>query len=1417
MADIKKPLEVSQDEKVNTNSIKEKSTLKNAGFSDDEINDFQIKKNKEDIDPVIDLPAPIDTKPIQEYWESVMGKLQNYSDRRKDLKENLPQIIQNIPRDVYGEKSEFLDSIQIGIGASNFGIGAALLKGDDLPTAYRREYGEDESFLEGLVQRGTTLAFDLPFYIVGALAGKKFAPAKFKQMSVPFGAGFLAGSIRKTLLTAIEKKQISEPIEYMKIYLDEGVKAGLKEGAQLSLALNAPRLLGPKLGANYFAKVLTRFGVFEGIGAAMHGQLPNGKELAYSGIFWGLSGFDGNASKIMKAEKHYKKKADEIYIQTNKKPTEILIEENLDRTIKNDNDSINIIIPKALENLIPKTAENIDIKNKTIYHGTKELNFSDFDISKSKDGSIYFTDSLRQATNYSFDSAKSSFGRVIKRFIDENKVNLANEKQSKKFTDKQLKEKGYDGVKIIKKSTLDDKKPSTTYRFFNNEKLEKAISIQSKLEPFKSEVIRSDDPAMQHMFDNMVFGKSKDKMGIIDFLKEAPHIFEKTQVDFRAPLKRAMKEANMRVKPRMAELNVYEQALQLSRSHSLGDFFILKRTLDGKGKINGESLTDIHKNMSARDLQEYSAYELAVFHKTLTRRGLKTPFFSSFTEQIVSNKEYIKRFEDRRKRTILFRERVLNYVAEKGRLSPEQIKIIKEYNENYVPVFRELKTIEGAIEIGKGSSLKKRNKEGSELKIIDTLQSTVENTQRLIQEAEVNNLRTRFIKDVVLPAKTRKDPYFDFITKMPMKQKTTKEIREELLRDEVYSKEQLNLLSDKAINQLDAYRPNNYKQKGIFTIYLKDGTKERWNVGEDLVTATSAGLLKNFDILQRFMNPAARLTRGGALFVPGFVTANLFKDSLLAMTSVPGTWIPLVDSGIGLINIFRSKTPERFGQKGIKELYLKWESSLGPQNTLLKADVMLKDLPVHKLFNEASLKNKLLDPWETFIKGTLSLSEEATRFRIFEKVYKLGLKKGLTEEQAIKRGGFSAADLLDYSRIGTQGAYLNSLVPFWNVSAQGIRKLYVTIKDNPNKASAAIFLSIILPTIYEQILYADDPEYQKQEDFIKLNNWYARWNGVEYKIPKQFQMGTIFSSLTVSIMDYMKKDNGKGFDEFVVKFLADQVTAFNPIPQLIKPLAEIYQNKTFFTGRPVIPAYLDRSIEEPYQAVSYTSETMKTIARGINSILPDNTSIIINNPIYLDHIVRSYLATLGKHLLTLTDKLLIETGTIEDPQKMSSELSDYPLARAFVLPQVKNWSSYESMYFEELDKIKRRDATIKLLEKNNEFEEASKLKEEYPYNLAVLEEREKAYKDIRKAIITVSNAKLEVLLEADIYKTLTKIQKEEKIEALKDEKFEQVRKLRTLQILFAAEGLNMMGIKVPLPEDPYKKSSSKETILKLPQ
>ena len=46
-----------------------------------------------------------------------------------------------------------------------------------------------------------------------------------------------------------------------------------------------------------------------------------------------------------------------------------------------------------------------------------------------------------------------------------------------------------------------------------------------------------------------------------------------------------------------------------------------------------------------------------------------------------------------------------------------------------------------------------------------------------------------------------------------------------------------------------------------------------------------------------------------------------------------------------------------------------------------------------------------------------------TRFRIFEKTYKKAIEKGLTEKQALERGGFEAEKSFRLCKRGTLGKY----------------------------------------------------------------------------------------------------------------------------------------------------------------------------------------------------------------------------------------------------------------------------------------------------------------------------------------------------------------------------------------------------------
>ena len=63
-----------------------KEQYQKAGFTDEEINSFELKKVENNTNLETTSLTPIDTKPMQEYWQGVMGTLRKYSDKKKTNK-----------------------------------------------------------------------------------------------------------------------------------------------------------------------------------------------------------------------------------------------------------------------------------------------------------------------------------------------------------------------------------------------------------------------------------------------------------------------------------------------------------------------------------------------------------------------------------------------------------------------------------------------------------------------------------------------------------------------------------------------------------------------------------------------------------------------------------------------------------------------------------------------------------------------------------------------------------------------------------------------------------------------------------------------------------------------------------------------------------------------------------------------------------------------------------------------------------------------------------------------------------------------------------------------------------------------------------------------------------------------------------
>jgi len=101
------------------------------------------------------------------------------------------------------------------------------------------------------------------------------------------------------------------------------------------------------------------------------------------------------------------------------------------------------------------------VKGQTVYHGTDKA-FKDFDISKSADGSIWFTTSKKAIQKGAV--AASGKGKIVERIINESKLKLGGWKEADKFGVDELIQQGYDGLKLADKG-------ETTYQIFFPEKL----------------------------------------------------------------------------------------------------------------------------------------------------------------------------------------------------------------------------------------------------------------------------------------------------------------------------------------------------------------------------------------------------------------------------------------------------------------------------------------------------------------------------------------------------------------------------------------------------------------------------------------------------------------------------------------------------------------------------------------------------------------------------------------------------------------------------------------------------------------------------------------------------------------------------------------------------------------------------------
>lgn len=319
--------------------------LKEAGFNDQEIQDYVAKESKQllnagfnnqEVNQYFGIKET-DTTEIKSYWQSI----------RDSIVQPVVQVGKKKEEGITAIKKEFDFDYDLylerGFGKSINSLRKSYETTGVLPDAFTTKEPENTNYIAGFVERGATLFADLPYYLGGALVGSPAGP-----IGATAGAGFVPGTIRQMYITALEKGEVDTFEEWWKIFVNEGIKAGGTEAAQLVVSSKLPSFLGP-VGQNYFGKLAAQVVGFEGTGALIKGELPTKDDLIYSTGFFAAFGL-GEAGA---------RKAIEQVKKTGKKPAEVYEDSIIDPTIREDVGSKNIEIARTYEPIVEKKVEPV--------------------------------------------------------------------------------------------------------------------------------------------------------------------------------------------------------------------------------------------------------------------------------------------------------------------------------------------------------------------------------------------------------------------------------------------------------------------------------------------------------------------------------------------------------------------------------------------------------------------------------------------------------------------------------------------------------------------------------------------------------------------------------------------------------------------------------------------------------------------------------------------------------------------------------------------------------------------------------------------------------------------------------------------------------------------------------------------------
>ena len=730
-------------------------------------------------------------------------------------------------------------------------------------------------------------------------------------------------------------------------------------------------------------------------------------------------------------------------------------------------------------------------------------------------------------------------------------------------------------------------------------------------------------------------------------VKEEKQSFRTKVIDEFYPVKKLVDDISTSELP--ISQNPYKLARLFKGWSGKVETFLMHKTFDPKTlKFKNKGLSEILKPIRL-ELKEFSKYLSAKRAVELDSFDKESGIIQKDAKRVIEEGD--KKFTKAKKELEVYQKDILDYPEKTGLISPSTRDIFEEMYKDYVPFKREVATKDYQLS-GKLRPKKEFFKQtGSSKRVIDPLESIIDNTYRIIRSGE-KNVVSKSLVDLMENDKGLGK---------------TIELNPEVPEAQTVK----NLVDFMEISEFE---------KGKIT-YFDNGVKRSYEVPNNVAEALQGLNKEQFGFMTKALSYPARIVRTTAVALnPKFLVKAVFRDQIEAMIYSKNGFVPGFDLVKGMFHALKRD-----------DLYYKWKAAGGDQSF---ANSVSRDINQKTLRNVSKTKSKNvitnLEDVGHFLEEIKDTLEKGTRLGDFKK----GLsRRGMTPD-ILREVALGSRDVvIDFNVKGAGLGAAARVTPFINAHIQGLDKFYREMRSNPGKSGKLIsgaamkaVSRLTLPSLALWYINKDDPRYNELPEYEKNKSWHIflpDWmpkSIQHWKIPKPYELGAYFSSMPERIAEYIYKNDPEEIEQGLRNIAESMMIPTTP--SFASPVIETFANKNVFTGAPIIPLS-QQGLPPEMQQTAYTTQTAKLIGKNIAKI-PYIGETKFASPIEIDHWLTAWTGDIGRAILSISDKSLAAVGIVPEVIDPEKELADYPILNALIGKETSGTQSKSIRKFYEI-------------------------------------------------------------------------------------------------------------------------------------